>query len=205
MGDPRKNRKTYSKPAKPWDKERLEAEAILVKEYGLTKKLEIYKMDALLRKFASQAKKSMSLTTKQAEIERKALMRKLNQLALVGNEAQLDDVLALELRNFLERRLQTIVFRKGLANTIKQARQFITHGHVRVGGKTITAPSYLVSKEDEANLTFIESSSLSNAEHPERPEQIFKLKESLKHPKKVHMEPKAEVAPVTEAPAEVAK
>lgn len=198
MGDPRKTRKTYSVPKKPWVTERLEAEWEIVKEYGVVNKIEIYKMDSLLRKYAAQAKKLMSATSAQADQERKALLSKLHTLSLVGKDAQLDDVLALELKNIMERRLQTLVLRKGLSNTIKQARQFITHRHIRVGGKLITAPAYIVSKEEESQITFVESSALSSADHPERPEQIFKLKSAKNKPVK---EVPAEVA--VEQPAEV--
>ena len=115
----------------------------------------------------------------------------------------MDDVLALELKNVMERRLQTMVLRKGLSSTIKQARQFITHRHIRVGSKLITAPSYIVSKEDENQITFVESSALSKADHPERPEQLFKLKNAKKVPaKEVPAEQPVE-AVVEEVPTEV--
>lgn len=183
MGDPRKRRKTYSRPKKPWDKERLDAEKIIVNEYGIQAKSEIYKMNSLLKKFAFQAKKLISLSTAQAEQEKKALLSKLHSLALVGANAQLDDVLALQLKDLMERRLQTIVLRKGFASTIKQARQFITHNHIKVNGKLINSPSYVVSKAEEAKLTFAENSSLANPEHPERPEAIHKAKKPKKEEK----------------------
>lgn len=192
-------------PKKPWDKTRLDAEKIIVREYGITKKLELYKSQALLRKFSSQAKKLMSQSTEQAEMEKKSLLTKLQSLALVGKDAQLDDVLALELKNIMERRLQTVVLRKGLANTIKQARQFITHRHIQIGAKLITSPSFIVSKEDEAKISFVERSALSSPEHPERPEQIFKLKSASKQPvvaQEVKEEAKAE-EPKTEVAVEV--
>lgn len=48
------------------------------------------------------------------------------------------------LLQLLERRLDNVVFRLGLANTRRQARQFVTHGHVQVGGSRVNIPSYLV-------------------------------------------------------------
>jgi len=203
MGDPRKARKSYSNPKKPWDKARLDVEKPLVSEYGIVNKKELHKMNALLRKFSQQAKVLMSATSEQSENERKSLLHKLQSLALIGTTAQLDDVLALQLKNILERRLQTVVLRKGLANTIKQARQFITHRHVKVAGKLITSPSYMVSKEEEANVAFVEKSTLANSEHPERPEQIFKAKESLKKAK--HAPVKVDEAKAEELKAEVAE
>jgi small subunit ribosomal protein S4 len=197
MGDPRKHRRKYSRPKKPWDKARLDSERELVKEYGLANKTEIYKMHSLLRKFSLQAKKLLSSSSHQSEQERKALLSKLSSLALIAEKAQLDDVLALQLKNLLERRLQTLVYRKGLANTAKQARQFVVHKHIKVSDKAVTSPSYLVSKDEENKILFIERSPLANAEHPERPEQIIKMKESSRKIKKeAKTEEKQEPAPV---------
>jgi len=183
MGDPRKYRKTYARPKKTWDLARLEDERVLVTDYGIPSKTEIYKMRSLLRKYASQAKKLMSAVTPQAETERKALLAKLQSYGLVPENAQLDDVLALELKNILERRLQTIVLRKGLANTIKQARQMITHQHIRLGNKPISSPAYIVSKVEESAISFVDKSPFVNPEHPERPEMIFKMKNKKDIPK----------------------
>ena len=176
MGDPIKFRKTYARPKKPWDKTRLDEEKPLLQEYGIVNKIEIYKMRSLLKKYASQAKKLMSATSTQALIEKKALISKLHSYGLIEANAPLDDVLALELKNILERRLQTLVLRKGLANTVKQARQMITHQHIKVGVKPISSPAYIVSKIEEAAIVFVDKSPFANVEHPERPEQIFKMK-----------------------------
>ncbi len=192
MGDPRKPRSKYQGPKKPWDKERLDSERAIFKEYGVANKKELYKMRSLLKKFSLQAKGLMSSTTTQSEHERKSLIAKLTSLALIGEKSQLDDVLALQLKNIFERRLQTIVLRKGLASTQKQARQFIVHKHIRVGNKSITSPSYLVSKDEENAIIFAAKSSLANNDHPERPETIFKMKETAKKAKAAP--PKVEVA-----------
>jgi len=194
MGDPRKARKKFASPKKPWQKERLDAEKELVKEYGVVNKTEIYKMQSILKDYALRAKKLLSSSSAQAEQEKKALLSKLKSLALIGADAQLDDVLALQLKNVMERRLQTIVLRKGFANSIKQSRQFIVHQHIKVGNKMMTAPSYVVSKEEESKVTFIEKSPIASPEHPERPEQIFKMKEASKKAKKAVEEPKKEEA-----------
>ena len=74
----------------------------------------------------------------------------------------------LKLNNFLERRLQTLLVKKGLARTVSQARQMIVHNHVNVGGKNITSPSYFVSATEEDQISFAGNSTFSNSEHPER-------------------------------------
>jgi small subunit ribosomal protein S4 len=52
----------------------------------------------------------------------------------------------------LERRLDTLVHRAGLATSRPHARQLVLHGHVRVNGKKVNIPSYLVSLNDEITL-----------------------------------------------------
>ena len=54
----------------------------------------------------------------------------------------------------LERRLQTIVFRKGLAKTVKQARQLTVHGFIAVDGRKINRPGYIVDVKEEAGISY---------------------------------------------------
>jgi len=74
----------------------------------------------------------------------------------------------LTVEDILERRLQTIVFRKGLAKTIHQARQLITHGHIAIGNQRVTVPSYLVTREEEELVNYAPDSPLANPSHPLR-------------------------------------
>ncbi len=53
-----------------------------------------------------------------------------------------------ELLSILETRLDNVVFRLGLANTRRQARQIVNHGHILVNGKKVDIPSYLVKEGD---------------------------------------------------------
>jgi len=80
----------------------------------------------------------------------------------------LDDVLDLTVEAILERRLQTLVFRKGLAKSIYQSRQLITHGHIAIDGKKVFSPSYIVPKNEEDKIEYAPTSPLVNPEHPIR-------------------------------------
>ncbi len=168
MGHPKLKKKTYSKPTHPWQKERLEIERELLKEFGLKNKEEVWKANALLRKYAKQAKTLIALSSPQSEIERAKLLKKLTSLGFIEETAKLEDVLTITLNDILSRRLQTIIFKKGLSKSIRQARQFITHEHVSIGDKKITSPSYLVSKKEEPSISFASNSSLVSPDHPER-------------------------------------
>lgn len=52
----------------------------------------------------------------------------------------------------LERRLDNIVFRLGFASSRSQARQMVSHGHIRVNGRKVNIPSYLLRIGDEIEL-----------------------------------------------------
>ena len=168
MGDPRRRRKKFTKPRHPWQKERIEEETTLMNEYGFKNKKELWKMESVLRNFSNQAKKLIALKTSQAEKEKKQLLHKLQSLGLIEKTSQLEDILEISLKNLLDRRLQTLLFKKGFAKSINQARHFIVHGHVNVANNMITIPSYLVSKKEEETVVFNPGSRLSDVKHPER-------------------------------------
>ena len=175
MGSIKRLKKKYETPAHPWRRERLELERKYVNEYGLTTKKDFWKMQSVLRGFTKQAKKLASLDTIQSKKEEQQLLKKLHTLGLLGENAVLRDVLTLNVKDVLNRRLQTIVHKKGLARTPKQARQFIVHGHVSLGEQKITVPSYFVKKGEETLITFRGSSPIARSDHPER---IQETKES---------------------------
>jgi len=142
----RKLRKRYKKPKRPWDSSRIEEERKILKEFGLRRKKEIWVAEAIVREFRRRAR---NLIAVKDESETKVLLDKLARLGLLEKGQALENVLALSVRDVLNRRLQTLVFKKGFAETMKHARQVITHGHVCIGGRRITFPSYIVPVEEE--------------------------------------------------------
>ena len=60
---------------------------------------------------------------------------------MVGNTGE-------ELLTFCERRLDNVVYRLGFANTRRQARQLVNHGHFTVNGNRVNIPSYLIKAGD---------------------------------------------------------
>jgi len=168
MGDPKHPKKKYQTPKHPWQKARIDEEKILVKEYGLKNKREIWKMKTLLRNFTRQAKRVVTKTTPQFEKEKLQLLTRLQHLGLLSENTQVNDVLSLHLKNILDRRLQTFVYKKNLARSVKQARQFIVHEHIMVNNQKITSPGFLVPKMHEGTISFSSVSSLASPDHPER-------------------------------------
>ena len=163
MGDPRRQRKKFATPMHPWQKERIESERQILKDYGLKRKNEIWKMDSLLRKFLGRAKTIIALRTAQSEVEKKQLLGRLTRLGLLKQDAKVEDVLNLTLKDVMNRRLQTLVVRKQLARTMTQARQFITHENVSVGARKITRPSYLVAVDEENHIKLVKPINIMSA------------------------------------------
>lgn len=154
MGDPRKTRKHFKRPLKIWDRENIEREKALKQTYGLKNKREIWRMETVLRKKRNSGRSLLALPLEERLRREKELLQSLARLGILDQKAGLDDVLTLTVESFLERRLQTLVWRKGLANTTRQARQFITHGHIAIAGKKVSAPNYLVTAEEEGKIGY---------------------------------------------------
>ncbi len=168
MGDPKRPKKRYATPLHPWRIERIEKEKGLSKNYGLKNKKEIWKFETRLNNFKKQAKSLIITRSKQGEIEKERLIKKLNSIGLLASDAKLDDVLSLNLENLLDRRLQTMVYKNGFARTIDQARQLVIHGHIFLNEMKMTVPSYVVKAGEEGKIIFNPRSNFSNPDHPER-------------------------------------
>lgn len=171
MGDPKFPKKTYSTPRHPWQKDRIDAEKEILKKFGLKNKRELWKGMELLKSFRSQARElqaRMRVSDVNAEKQYQALIRRLVRYNILGHTATLDDVLSLTIDDILSRRLQTIVFRKNLARTPKQARQMITHGHVTLDGRRVTVPGMLVEGELEGSIIYHDTSPFTDDLHPMR-------------------------------------
>ena len=161
MGDPRKLRNKYERPKKLWDSDRLGKEKGLKAEYGLRCMRELWRSTAELKKYRREARRLLSISEEDRKDDAKKILRKLARLGILKEGSVLDDVLSLEVKAVLERRLQTLVLRKGLARTVSQSRQLITHGFISISGRKVTRPGYVVSLDDEAALAYARPIDLS--------------------------------------------
>ena len=159
MGDPRKPRKKWERPGHPWIKSRLEEEMRLLGAYGLRNKRELWRAQTYLRRIRERARALLSLPQDARSAEEKRLIERLYRIGLLKIiNATLDDILNLTVSDVLERRLQTLVYRKGLSKSIHHARQLIVHGHIAIGGRRVTSPGYLVSRDEEDLIGFYPTS-----------------------------------------------
>ncbi|MGA2130375.1 MAG: 30S ribosomal protein S4 [Candidatus Pacearchaeota archaeon] len=143
----KRKHKTYSRPKRPFDKVRIEEEAQIKEDYGLKNKIEIWKADSQIKSIREKAK---SLIPAGPE-KQKVLFERLKKMGLKSDT--LTDVLSLDKTDYLNRRLQTVVFKKRLAKSPKHARQLIVHKKILVDGRAINSPSYVVPVELEEKIT----------------------------------------------------
>jgi len=163
------NTKFYETPNHPYQGERISEETGLVGQYGLKNKEELWRAQSELRAYRREARKLLGRTDAD-ETETEEFLARLKRIGVLDADDALDDILSLDVTDILERRLQTVVYRKGLANTTKQARQFVSHGHITVDGRRVTRPSTKVAVAEEDTVEFDSASPLTDELHPERAE-----------------------------------
>ena len=169
MGGIRRQRKKILTPGHPYDKIRIDQELPLVGEYGLRNKKELWKARTILSKARQQARALLALPIDTRKHQEKELISSLVNLGMLTHGSDLDSVLALDVRTVLNRRLQTIVYKKGLASTPYQARQFIIHRHISLDRAVITSPGRLIKVIEEENIEYAPKSPLLDSSHPARP------------------------------------
>jgi small subunit ribosomal protein S4 len=152
VGDPKKARKNYSRPRSPWRADQLAQELYLVGTFGLRNKRELWRAQTHLSSVRKQARTLLAATEAVRLKEEKKLLDSLRRRGLIGEASTLDDILSLTVEDLLSRRLQSVVFKKGMALSPLHARQLITHGHVAVGARRITVPSYEVGFVEEGTV-----------------------------------------------------
>ncbi len=168
MGDPKKQRRKYDTPRFPWRTDILQEELKLLGQYGLRNKHELWRNETSLSKFRGIARSLIGKSAEERMRMENELLARLKKIGVLNETAVLDNVLDLTIEAILERRLQTIAFRKGLGKTIHQCRQLITHGHVAIGNRRVRVPSYIVTKEEEQQITYSPKSAIATPNHPLR-------------------------------------
>jgi len=153
----KRQKSKFERPKRPWDRVRIDEEKKIMINYGLRRKKEIWRAESILRNYRRIAR---SLSAGRDKEKERILLDKLFRMGLISKDASLDDVLGLKIENVLDRRLQTIAFKKGLSKTVKQARQNIVHGHIAFEGRRNRWPSMLVPLGGEEKIGLYEKSKL---------------------------------------------
>jgi len=149
--------KVFTTPRRPFEKSRLDQELKLIGEYGLKNKREVWRVKYTLAKIRKAARDLLTLEDKDQRrlFEGNALLRRLVRIGVLDeNRMKLDYVLGLKIEDFLERRLQTQVFKLGLAKSIHHARVLIRQRHIRVRKQVVNVPSFIVRLDSQKHIDF---------------------------------------------------
>merc|ERR1712046_144024 len=158
--------KSFRKPKRPFEKDRLDAEMRVIGEYGLKNKREVWRVQYALARIRTAARQLLTLEEKDETriFQGEALLRRMRRMGLLAeNENKLDYVLGLTTQKIMERRLQTKVFKLGLAKSIHHARTLIKQRHIHVGKQICDVPSFLVRTDSEKHIDFALTSSFGGA------------------------------------------
>ena len=176
MGEPKFSRPRTQTPTHPWKQARIDEEHDLKERYGLKKvggMREIWREKSALRRHRNQAMKligRVDSTEGHYAKEKEQLLDSLTKKGLLQTGADVGDVLEINVEHMLSRRLQSVVYYKGLAPSMRAARNLIVHGHICIGDQRMTVPGYHVLKEEEDSLRYSENSPFVDPEHPFRKE-----------------------------------
>ena len=152
MGDPKLSRKLWKKPKRPLNYDLMMEELKILGTFGLKTKRELWKANTELSRVRLQARSLLALRQEDREQKEPILINSLSKIGLVDKNSTLDDVLNLQVADLLSRRLQTIVQKKLYFKTPYQARQAIVHGHIMIGERVVTIPSYTVKIDEEPKI-----------------------------------------------------
>ncbi len=143
----KRKHKQYSRPKRPFDKNRIIEEEKIKNEFGLKNKKEIWRSESRIKDIRRRA---INLIQAGPE-EQKKFFEKLGKIGFKVDS--IAEVLSLDKKDYLRRRFQTIVASKKMARTPKHARQLIVHRKILVDGKAINSPSYIVPIELENKIS----------------------------------------------------
>jgi small subunit ribosomal protein S9e len=140
--------KTSKTPRRPYEKERLDNELAIIGKFGLRNKREVWRVQFTLAKIRKAARELLTLEEKDPRrlFEGAALLRRMARYGLLSeNERKLDYVLGLTINKFMERRLQTRIYKEGgQARSIHHARVLIRQRHIKVGRELVDAAQFMV-------------------------------------------------------------
>lgn len=161
MGDPKNPRRAWKKPRNPLNYDLKMEELKTLGTFGLKTKRELWKAHTELSRLRHQARSLLALRQEIREEKEPVLMKSLSKVGLVEENSTLDDVLNLQVTDLLSRRLQTVVQKKFSFKTPYQARQAVVHGHIMIGDRIVSVPSYSVGMNEENQIHLAPDSSLA--------------------------------------------
>ena len=175
----RKKSKKYQKPRHPWNWQNLSKEKELKKNYGLKNKKEVWKAQSQVRKYRKIARQIIGQREEEVKRKKENFLKKLRRQGFIKENGGIDDVLSMTTKDYPERRLQTLAWRKGYGRTPKQSRQLITHGHIEINGRKTTKPGIIIPKEEENTIDWYRRP-IEQAEASKKPQKKTREQKTMK-------------------------
>eukprot|EP00827_Trimyema_finlayi_P004802 TRINITY_DN48_c0_g1_i2.p1 TRINITY_DN48_c0_g1~~TRINITY_DN48_c0_g1_i2.p1 ORF type:complete len:173 (+),score=75.08 TRINITY_DN48_c0_g1_i2:48-521(+) len=124
-------------------------------------KAEVWRVQLTLAKLRKAARELLTLPENDPRriFQGHALMRRMFRFGLLEeNENKLDFILGLTIHKFMDKRLQTVVYKKGLASSVHHSRIRIRQRHIKVGKNLVNSPQFMVRQDQEKNIDFAPTS-----------------------------------------------
>ncbi|KAJ1822710.1 U3 small nucleolar ribonucleoprotein imp3 [Coemansia sp. RSA 2599] len=145
-----------------WKNEHNVREIEIIRRYNLSKREEYHKYSSLVRQVQKLAHTISRLDPRDPKRRQseEALLEKLYNMGVISSQKNMSQLDKLSVSAFCRRRLPLIMCRLKMAEYVSEAVKLIEQGHVRVGPDTITDPAFLVTRNMEDFVTWVDTSKI---------------------------------------------
>ncbi|KAJ2840430.1 U3 small nucleolar ribonucleoprotein imp3 [Coemansia erecta] len=145
-----------------WKNEHNVREIEIIRRYNLSKREEYHKYSSLVRQVQKLAHTISRLDPRDPKRRQseEALLEKLYNMGVISSQKNMSQLDRLSVSAFCRRRLPLIMCRLKMAEYVSEAVRLIEQGHVRVGPDTITDPAFLVTRNMEDFVTWVDTSNI---------------------------------------------
>ncbi|OAD59216.1 U3 small nucleolar ribonucleoprotein IMP3, partial [Eufriesea mexicana] len=145
-----------------WEADNNLHEVKILKRYRIQKREDYTKYNKLAQEIRELGKKIKEIDSDHPfRIEQSALLlEKLYMLGLIGTKWDLLLTQRVNASSFCRRRLPVIMVRNKMSQNLKMATQLIEQGHVRVGTEVVKDPAFLVTRNLEDFVTWVDTSAI---------------------------------------------
>ena len=145
-----------------WKTDNNEREAEVLRRYHIQKREDYVKYNKMVGDIQSLIHKLVALDPADPYRIKTTdmLLQKLHQMGLIATENSLALAKGITVSSFCRRRLPVMMVRMKMSQTVKEAITYIEHGHVRVGPNVVTDPAFLVIRNLEDHVTWVDTSKI---------------------------------------------
>ena len=145
-----------------WKSEHSHREVSTIRRYHLRDRDEFKRFNVLVGSVTklANALKKLDARDETRQHTTEALLAKLYDIGAIPSTKALTLCDRLSTSSFCRRRLATVLVRARMCETLREATTFIEQGHVRVGAKVTRNPGYIVTRDMEDYVTWVDTSKI---------------------------------------------